>query len=262
MLRSEEVLTRPMVATLLGGFSSIGQGGDQLVSKAASAAIAALFKQTEQIDATVRAEPVAKLLQGSMDGFDFVGNGLLMYNGLRIKAMELYVQAVSIDFGAVLTGKINLRLPTEARLRVLLTEEDLTTSFNTPFVVQKLQKLEYEGQKLNFKHTTMSINGDRTLQLNATIQVGDAEPVELDINSKIQVEERRRIQFSDVKYGGDEGAVKLGQALIGHVNELMDLDKFALDGTQLRIDQVRIRDDQLTFYGTAQIERFPERKKA
>ena len=261
MLRSEEVLPRPMVATLLGGFSSIGQGGDQIVSKAASAAIAALFKQTEHIDATVRAEPVAKLLQGSMDGFDFVGNGLLMYNGLRIKAMELYVQAVSIDFGAVLTGKINLRLPTEARLRVLLTEEDLTTSFNTPFVVQKLQKLEYDGQNLNFQSTKMSINGDRTIQLNSLVRIGEKDPIELDINAKVTVEERRRIQFSDVKYSGDEDSVKLAQALVDHVNELMDLDKFALDGTQLRIDQVRVRNDQLTFYGTAQIERFPERKK-
>lgn len=260
MIRSEAALSPLKVATLLGGFSSIGQGGDQLVSKAVSAAIAALFKRTEKIDATVRAEPVSKLLQGSVDGFDFTGQGLLMYNGLRIKAMELYVQAVSIDFGAVMTGKINLRLPTEARLRVLLTEDDLTTSFNTPFVVQKLQKLEYEGQTLNFKQTKMSINGDRTLQLNASIQVGEGDPVDLDINAKVEVEDRQRILFADVTYNGDEAAVSLGKALIGHVNDLMDLDKFALDGTQLRIDRVRVRDDQLTFYGTAKIDQFPQRR--
>lgn len=260
MLRSEVFVPPSKVATLLRGFPSIGQGGDQLVSKAVSAAIAALFKQTDKIDATVRAEPVAKLLQGSLDGFDFIGNGLLMYNGLRIKAMELYVQAVSIDFGAVLSGRINLRLPTEARLRVLLSEADLTTSFNTPFVVQKLQKLEYEGKPLNFHQTQLAINGDRTLQLTSKIQVGDGEAVDLDINAKVEVEERRRIQFAQVKYNGDEAAVSLGKALIAHVNEMLDLDKFALDGTQLRIDQVRIRDDELTFYGTAQIDRFPERK--
>jgi hypothetical protein len=66
--------------------------------------------------------------------------------------------------------------------------------------------------------------------------------------------------FAQVKYNGDEAAVSLGKALIAHVNDLLDLDKFALDGTQLRIDQVRIRDDELTFYGTAKIDRFPERK--
>ncbi len=251
-----------MVATLLGGLPSINQGGDQLVSKAVSAAIAALFKRTDKIDATVRAEPVSKLLQGSIDGFDFVGKGLLMYNGLRIEAMELYVEAVAIDFGAILSGRIKLRRPTEARLRVLLTETDLTTSFNTPFVVQKLQKLEIEGQSLQLRQTTMNVQDDRTLQINSTIQVGEEEPVALDINAKVAVEERRRIQFTEVKYGGCEKAIALGQALVGHVNHLMDLDKFALDGTQLRIDQVRVRDNQLTFYGTAQIDRFPERKAA
>ncbi|MDJ0557678.1 MAG: DUF2993 domain-containing protein, partial [Microcystis sp. M53599_WE4] len=44
------------------------------------------------------------------------------------------------------------------------------------------------------------------------------------------------------------------------VNNLMDLDKFALDGTQLRVDRLRLKDKQIIFYGIADIERFPQRK--
>ena len=243
-----------MTAVVFGTLPFPNQGGDQIVSKAVSAAIAALFKRTGKVEAMVRAEPVAKLLQGSVDGFDFIGNGMLMYNGLRIEGMELYVQAVSIDFSAIFKGQVKLRQPTQATMRVVLTEEDLTTSFNTPFVVEKLQRLEYEGQALNFQKTEMLVNEDKTLTLRSQVKLGD-------MTAQVEVEERRKIQFTDVKYQGDDKAKSLGKALIDHVNNLLDLDKFALDGTQLKVDRIRIRNKELIFYGIAKIDRFPERKK-
>ena len=250
-----------MTAILLGSLPFPGQGGDQLISKAVSTAIAALFKRTGQLEATVRAVPVAKLLQGGIDGFDFIGKGMLMYNGLRIEAMELYLQAVSIDFGAIFKGQVTLRQPTQATLRVVLTEADLTTSFNTPFVVEKLQRLQHQGNPLYFKATQITLNQDKSLRIQTQIRIGDStESVDLDMTARLLVEERRRIQFVDVDYGGGAAAVELGRALIDHVNTLLDLDKFALEGTQLQIDRVRLGSKQLVFYGTAQIDHFPQRQ--
>ncbi len=250
-----------MTAGVFGSLPFPNQSGDQLISKAVSTAIAALFKKTGKIEATVRAEPVGKLLQGSIDGFDFIGNSMLMYNGLRIEAMELYVQAVSIDFGSVFTGQIKLKQPTQASMRVVLTESDLTTSFNTPFIVEKLQKLNYEGQSLNFENTQMILNEDRSLNLKTQLKLGDnSEPLNLDMTTFIEVEDRRKIQFVNVSYGGNEQEQAIGKELINHVNNLMDLDKFALDGTQLKVDRIRIKDKQIVFYGIAKIDNFPQRK--
>ncbi|ACK65782.1 conserved hypothetical protein [Rippkaea orientalis PCC 8801] len=250
-----------MTAIVFGTLPFPNQSGDQIVSKAVSAAIAALFKRTGKIQATVRAEPVAKLLQGSVDGFDFIGNGMLMYNGLRIEDMELYVQAVSIDFSAIFSGQVKLRQPTQASMRVVLTEEDLTNSFNTPFVVEKLQKLQYQGQSLNFSNTQMLVNDDKSLTIKTQIRLGKStETIDLDLTAQLEVQERRKLQFVEVHYGGNEQSQSLGEALIDHVNDLLDLDKFALDGTQLRVDRVRIRNKQIIFYGVAKINQFPQRK--
>ncbi|PSF39331.1 DUF2993 domain-containing protein [Aphanothece hegewaldii CCALA 016] len=250
-----------MTSFVFGSLPFSNQGGDQIVSKAVSAAIAALFKRTGKLEAKVRAEPVAKLLQGSIDGFDFIGNGMLMYNGLRIEAMELYVQAVSIDFSAIFTGQVKLRQPTQASLRVILTEEDLTTSFNTPFVVEKLQGLQYQDQSLHFQNTQMILNDDKSLRLKTAIRVGEAsEPLDVDMTAFLNVEDRSKIQFINVTYQGSEEAQELGKALIDHVNNLMDLDKFALEGTQIKIDRARIKDQQIVFYGVAQINQFPQKK--
>lgn len=251
-----------MVSALFTSTPFSNQSGDRLVSKVAGAAIAALFKRSEKVEANVRAEPVAKLLQGSLDGFDFIGQGMLMYNGLRIEAMELYLEAISIDFGAIFTGQIKLRQPTQARMRVVLTESDLTSSFNTRFVVEKLQKLNYQGQSLHFQKTEMSVNSDKTLRLQSKIGVGNSsEAIEVDISANIEVEEQRKIQFVNVEYGGNEEAVELGKALISHVNDLMDLDKFALENSQLRVDRIRVQNQSIIFYGIAKINQFPSGKK-
>jgi hypothetical protein len=251
-----------MVAALFSGTSGQGQSGDRLVSKVAGAAIAALFKQSEKAEANIRVEPVAKLLQGSIDGFDFIGKGMLMYNGLRIEVMELYLQAVSIDFGAIFTGQIKLRQPTEASMRVVLTESDLTASFNTPFVVEKLQRLEYRDESLHFQNTKVSLGADKSIRLESEITAGNSsEPVNIDITAQLQVEDRRKIQFVSVTCGGDERAADLGKAIIAHVNNLLDLDKFALEGTQLRVDRCRVQNSELVFYGWAGIEQFPKGKR-
>lgn len=253
---------RKMVAALFGSTPFHDQSGDRLVSKVAGAAIAALFKHSEKVEAIVRAEPVAKLLQGSVDGFDFIGKGMLMYNGLRIEVMELYLKAVSIDFSAIFTGQVKLRQPTQASLRVVLTQSDLTTSFNTPFVVEKLQRLEYQGQPLHFQNTEVTLGSDKTIRIESEVRIGNANHLTyLDVTAQVQVEERRKLQFINVTYGGDEQAVDLGKAVIAHVNNLLDLDKFALDGTQLRVDRCRIQSEGIVFYGSAHINQFPRSKR-
>ncbi|MEM9512503.1 MAG: DUF2993 domain-containing protein, partial [Cyanobacteria bacterium P01_E01_bin.48] len=183
------------------------------------------------------------------------------YNGLRINAMELYLQAVAIDVGAVFSGTVKLRQPTQATMRVVLTEGDLTTSFNTPFVVDKLQRLEINGQSLHFQNTRMSLNGDKSFRIQSQIRVGEEnEPLDVDFTARLDVRDRKQVLFVDAQYEGSDEAVALGQALVAHVNSLLDLDKFALEGTQLRVDRVRVQREKIVFYGVAAIEQFPQRK--
>ena len=248
---------------MFGSLPFPGQNGAQVVSKVVTTAISALFKKTGKLEANVKAEPIAKLLQGSIDGFDLIGNGMLMYNGLRIEAMELYFQAVSIDFGGIFSGKVRLRQPTRGTMRVVLTEEDLTTSLKTPFLIEKLQRLQYQDNSLYFQNTKIKVNEDQSLRIQAQIIVGEGEAresIDLDLKAHLELQNRTKIQFVDVSYPDNEPALGLGKALINHVNNLLDLDQFALEGTRLRVDRVRVKNKQFVFYGIAEIDRFPEKK--
>ena len=251
-----------MTSIVFGSLPFPGQSGDQLVSKVITTAIAALFKKTGAIKVNVKAEPVAKLLQGSVDGLDFVGNGLLMYNGLRLEAMELYLQAISIDFSAIFSGQVKLRQPTQATMRIVLTEEDLTTSFNTPFIIDKLQRLEFEGESLSFSNTEIIVNPDKSLQIKSQItKGGNSDILTMDITTQLELEGRTKIQFTNPQFSGDDASIALSKAILDHVNSLLDLEKFKLDGTRLRVDRARVKGKEFIFYGTAEIDRFPEGKK-
>ncbi|MEM6835604.1 MAG: DUF2993 domain-containing protein [Cyanobacteria bacterium P01_C01_bin.120] len=252
-----------MTSIVFGNLPVPSQSGDRVVSRAVTAAISALFKQTERLEAIVRAEPVAKLLQGSVDGFDFLGGGLVMYSGLRVESMEFYVQSVGIDFGAIFRGQIKLKQPTQANMRIVLTEKDLNDSFKTPFLIKKMQQLTFHDEPLSFENTELRILADQRIELSSQVWVGKAtEPVPVSFTTRVEVQNRRKIQFVEVEHSKSAANLELSQALVDHLNNLLDFDKFALDGMQLRVDQFRLRNQQLTLYGIANITDFPRRTAA
>ncbi|WP_287129832.1 DUF2993 domain-containing protein [Candidatus Cyanaurora vandensis] len=246
---------------MFGSFSpTANQGGDQLVGAVATTAIRAMFQQTDTLTAQVRAFPVAKILMGSLDGFDLKGQGLLMRNGLRIQQMELKVQAISLDIGAVFGGAIKLRQPTSSTIQVVLTEQDLSRAFNTPFIREKLHVLTLDDQPLTFQDTKVQLLDGGLLRLQSLIAVGKTVPQPVSLQARIHLEGGRRILFSEPEYEGDPESQRIAEAVIAHINLLLDLDKFKLDGVTLRIFRCDIRRGQLVFHGSAQIRQFPGSK--
>ncbi|MFQ3584159.1 MAG: DUF2993 domain-containing protein, partial [Cyanobacteriota bacterium] len=166
-----------MTTGLLPELPLQNQAAVDWVSRGVGAAIRALFKHAERLEARVRVEPVAKLLQGCVDGFELLGQHLQMYNGLRLSVLELFSNSVAIDFSQIWQGRVRLRQPVQATMRVVLTESDLAESFNTPFVLDRLAQVEPEGQSLSFQQVQIRITPDRRLQLRADVQQGTKNPL-------------------------------------------------------------------------------------
>jgi len=231
------------------------------VSRGVSAAIRALFKQVERLEARVRVEPVAKLLQGRIDSFELLGQHLQMYNGLRLSALELFCNAVAIDFSQIWQGKIKLRQPVQATMRVVLSEADLAQSFNTPFVLNRLALVGQDGKSLSFHHVRIGITPARRLELQANVEQGEARSLRVGFSAQVEVVEQRRIRFTDPMFVGDtEEELALSRALVDCLNGLLDLDRLALRGTELRVDRVNLQPRQMVLYGSATLAHFPTRQ--
>ena len=106
----------------------------------------------------------------------------------------------------------------------------------------------------------MTVNGDKSVSLISTVRVGYDNPMPLSMTAQVDVIDRRKIRFINVTHEGSEEAITLGNSLMDHVNSMLDLERFALDGMELWIDRLRVQKEQIVFYGTAKINQFPKRK--
>ena len=79
------------------------------------------------------------------------------------------------------------------------------------------------------------------------------------------VGKRRRVKFDEVQFAQDDIPPELRDisqdltlALGEILNDMVDLDKFNLDGVKLRLNRLQTEGQMLLFSGYAQIERVPQ----
>ncbi|HEY9751853.1 MAG TPA: DUF2993 domain-containing protein, partial [Coleofasciculaceae cyanobacterium] len=88
--------------------------------------------------------------------------------------------------------------------------------------------------------------------------------IPVSLTATLAVDRRRRILFQNPQFEAADvpeslrGLSKLlTMAFADILNNMVDLDRFDLDGVILRINRLETKGDQLLFSGYAQIEHFP-----
>lgn len=261
---------------MFGGFVGFGnnKGGDwgeNLLNTVASNTIRHLFTRSELVEVSVRCNPSSKLLQGTIDSFKMSGRGLVIRREFRTEEMSFETDAVSLDFGSVVQGKIALKQPTQAIALVKLSEADINKSFEAELVRKRLENLTPEGltaisqgEPVSFTDIKLQLLPENKVKLLAKANWGEnIIPVSLSCN--LAIAKRRRIKFENVKFEevdipqdlqdiSEELTLALGKIL----NEMVDLDRFNLDGVKLRLNRLETAGKMLLFSGYAQIERVPK----
>jgi hypothetical protein len=265
-----------MHKSMLGGFAgtkntSGTDWGEQMLNTVASKTIGHLFTQSEAVDVSVRCFPSSKLLQGSIDSFKMSGRGLVIRREFRTEEMSFETDAVSLDFGSVLKGQIKLKQPTQAIAQVVLTEDDINNSFKAELVRKRLENLSIPGldelsggQPISFTDVQVQLQPNNGLRLFAKADLPDRGLVPISLTATLAVERRRRILFDNPNFDSDavpeslrEISQTLTTAMAEILNNMVDLDRFNLDGVTMRINRLETQGKKLIFSGYAQIERVP-----
>ena len=245
--------------------------GERLLNTVASKTMKHLFTQSESIEVFVRCYPSSKLLQGSIDSFKMSGRGLVIRKDFWVEEMSFETDAVSIDFSSVLSGKLALKQPTQAVAEVTLSEAGINHAFKAELVRKRLQNLSLPnltdlsgGEPISFNevHVELLPNNQVRIWAKADLSTGDFVPISL--TATLAVERRRRISFKDPKFETDlvpEAQRQISKTLtdaLGQIlDNMVDLDRFDLDGVTMRINRLETQGKQLLFSGYAQIERIP-----
>ncbi len=263
---------------MFGGFvgSSNERGADwgaNLLNTVATNTIRHLFTRSEAVDVNVRCQPPSKLLQGSVDNFRMEGRGLVIRREFRTESLSFETDAVAIDFSSVLKGQIALKQPTQAIAQVTLTEADINQAFQAQLVRQRLEGLTWPkltdlsgGQPVSFTDIKLDLLPHNRIQLYALADLTNRQ-IPVSLSCKLGLAKRRRITYEDAQFEpvpvpeGDRDLSKiLSEILVEIMNDMVDLDRFDLDGVLLRLNRLETRGKHLLFSGYAQIERVPNKR--
>lgn len=258
---------------MFGGFTANPSGtdfGERMLNTVASQSIRHLFTQSEAVDVVVRCNPSSKLLQGSIDTFRMTGRGLVIRRDFWVEEMSFETDAVSIDFSSVLSGKIRLRQPTQAVAQVVLTEDGINRAFTSDLVQIRLQNLDMPeltslsgGEPVSFTDVNVQLLPENQVQIFAKTELPNGS-VPISLIATLAVERRRRVLFQNPQFKADvvpeplQGVANaLTMVFADVLNNMVDLDRFDLDGVTMRINRLETQGKNLIFSGYAQIERFP-----
>lgn len=263
-----------MFTGVTGFFGSPGNTdmGEKLLNSVASQSLRHLFTRSESIEVSIRCYPSSKLLQGAIDGLQMQGRGLVIRNDFPMEEMSFQTDAVALDFGALLGGKLRLKQPTQAVAQITLSESGINQSFQAKLVTKRLENLTQPaltelsgGHPVSFKEMSVELLPNNQIRLFAITDVGNADLIPIAMRATLVVERRRRILFSDAQFEPDnippelcDRAQSFTQALADILNDMVDLDRFNLDGVTLRINRLETQGKNLLFSGYAQIDHFPD----
>lgn len=263
---------------MFGGFPGVTDPkgtdwGERMLNTVASQTIRHLFTKSESVEVSVRCYPSSKLLQGSIDSFKISGRSLVIRREFGVEEMSFETDAVSIDFGSVLSGKLKLKQPTQAVAQVVLSEADINTSFQAELVRKRLVNLDVPaltqlsgGIPVSFPQVQVQLLPENQVRILAKADLSNGELVPVCMTTTLSVQKRRRISFQNPQFEADlvpedqrEISQQLAVALADILDNMVDLDRFDLDGVTMRINRLETQGQQLIFSGYAQIEKIPEK---
>lgn len=245
--------------------------GEQMLNKVISQSIRHLFTESESIEVALRCFPSSKLLQGSIDSFKMSGRGIVIRREFWVEEMWFETDAVSIDFGSVLSGQVRLKQAAQAVAKVTLTESGMNRAFQAELVKKRLENITDPalmqfsgGEPVSFSNVDLKLLPDNQLQIFANAQLPNGL-IPISMTATIAIERRRRILFENPQFVSDgipESQLGVSQLLTTAfaeiLNNMVDLDRFNLDGVVMRLNRLETEGDKLVFSGYAEIHHFPK----
>ena len=237
--------------------------GEQAINNIAKAGIEATLDNSESLEVDLHSNPL-DLMQGEIESVSVKGEGLVMKKELRADKLRIETNGISINSIKAAMGNIELSKPTDARMLVVLKEEDLQNAFNCEYVKDKLQnlKIDLDGEQVTAKIDRVNFllpdTGKVKLEANVhLVETDQNEKISLtavpEINNEGNCINLKSIEYlQDTKYNNE-----VAEAVIGSAEEILDLRNFELDAMSLKVRKLDVNLGKLTIEADAEITNFP-----
>lgn len=237
--------------------------GEQAISKAAEVGLESQLDESEGLDVNVRTNPL-DLMQGKVESVSVKGEGLVMQKELRAEKMQIETSSISIDPIKAALGNIVMEQPTDARMLVVLKEEDIQRAFNSDYVKDKLKSLTIsygdETATAQIQQVDFTLPEIGKVRLDADLMLVEKEQdAHISFTAVPEVSSAgNSVSLKSVEYLEDaEYNQKVAKAIIDSTEEILDLRNFELDEMSLKVRKLDVQTGKLTIEADAKIEEFP-----
>ena len=237
--------------------------GEQAINNIAKAGIETTLDQADSLEVDLHSNPL-DLMQGDIESVSVKGEGLVMKKELRADKLRIETNNISINSIKAAMGNIELNQPTDARMLVVLKEDDLQNAFNCEYVKDKLQNLKID---LDAEQVTVRIEQIKFL-------LPDTGKVKLEANVHlVEPDRHEKISFTAIPEINNEGNcinlksieylqdtkynTEVAEAIISSAEEILDLRNFELDAMSLKVRKLDVNLGKLTIEADAEITDFP-----
>ena len=260
-----------LIASILTVVLGVGGTAGIVIDKTVTDLVRGNLAKAEQIEVRVDNVPNYQVLQGKVDRVRLAGRGLYPVAFLRIDAVDLESDPIDVDADALRSeGKLILRRPLQAAIRVRLRADDITAALRAPEVAKSFQgiKIDFSGRNAEDAETFDIVNpevqflpGNR-VRLTAVLKAypspkqPNPQPIDVRAEADLQVRGGTQLEISNPKFSldGAEFPEQITNSFTKGLNQLLDLRQLNDVGIQARVLQLELGENYLQVVGFARME--------
>jgi hypothetical protein len=258
-----------LLTTVLGLAGSPGIA----IDKIATDFLRGQIVRADVLEVRVDNAPNYQVLLGNVDRVRVAGRGVYILEFLRIDQIDLETDPISIDPNVLQSGKVVLRRPLQAAVRVVMRSEDVNTALRSPNVQTSFKNLSIDITGTNKNPEILDLidpeitflEGDR-LRLSASLQSkptpAKPNPSKLDvsINAELKTIGGTKLQIINPKseLSGTPVPERIAKAFTEGLNKVLDLRQLESKGITARVIRLELTEGKMQVIGFAKMDALPE----
>ena len=285
--------TNHLVMDLLAGFLTTVLGlagtGGIVIDKIATDFLRGQILRADVLEVRVDNAPNYQILLGNVDRIRVAGRGIYVLEFLRIDQVDLETDPISIDPNVLQSGKVVLRRPLQAAVRVVLLSEDINVALRSPTIQSSFKNLSIDitgtnkatPEILDLTNPKVTfLDGDR-IRLEATLQsqpkqlqpqqsqpqlsqpnIVKPKPIKLDVsvNAQLKTIGGTKLQIIDpkVELSGTPIPDRIVKAFAEGLNKVLDLRQLESKGITARVLKLELTEGKMQVIGFAKMDSIPD----
>jgi len=252
-----------IVSLLTGLFGLLGTPGI-VIDRLGADLIRQQVHKVDQLELRVESAPNYQILLGAVDRIRLAGRGVYPTPFLRIDAVDVETDPISIDPSALGAGKVVLRRPLQAAARVVLRAEDVNKALRSPAVLGSFQKLRLDlgggvVDEFDLIEPEVIFVSGNLLRLRMKLRPVDPKKQVLDIDAQTRLRliggTRIELEGISINLQGVKFPEEISDRFTQSLNNLLDLKQLESRGIVARVLQLDITDNNLQVVGFVRIDR-------